>query len=155
MSLEIINKALDGIEVKLNAMSAKADGELATIGKVSTDTKTALDTIGVQQRELADRLLTIEQKNTAQKNETAAGESFGAQFVKASAYTGFRGNDAHGRARVEVKNTITNAAEFYLPPFAFNICTWVVTLFILSIGIRYVIKRLVMNWRPVEVVKKT
>lgn len=53
------------------------------------------------------------------------------------------------------KNTITNAAEFYLPPFAFNICTWVVTLFILSIGIRYVIKRLVMNWRPVEVVKKT
>lgn len=64
MSDQII-KALESVEAKLAAMSEKADGEAATLGKVSTDTKTALDAIGVQQRELADRLLQMEQKATA------------------------------------------------------------------------------------------
>lgn len=59
---ETILKALESVEAKLSAMSAKADGEAATIGKISADTKTALDAIGIQQRELADRLLQIEQK---------------------------------------------------------------------------------------------
>lgn len=46
MSDQII-KALESVEAKLAAMSEKADGEAATLGKVSTDTKTALDAIGV------------------------------------------------------------------------------------------------------------
>ena len=53
------------------------------------------------------------------------------------------------------KNAITEQAEFYLPPFAFNLCTWVCTAFILFTGAKFVWARLVNNWRPPEVVKKT
>ena len=53
------------------------------------------------------------------------------------------------------KNATTLKAEFYLPPFAFNLCTWVCTCFIASIGIKFVVQRLVYNWKPAEVVKKT
>lgn len=61
-SIELLMKSMDAIEGKLKDMSTKADGEAATVGKISADTKTALDAIGIQQRELADRLLQIEQK---------------------------------------------------------------------------------------------
>ena len=105
---EAILKALDNVEAKLNAISAKADGEMATLGKVSTDTKTAIETIGIEQRTLADRLLAIEQKGSAQK-ETPTDDSYGAQFVKSASYETLMKNGAKGRANVELKNTVTNA----------------------------------------------
>jgi len=53
------------------------------------------------------------------------------------------------------KNEVTLKAQFYLPPFAFNLCTWVCTCFIASIGLKFIYKRLILNWKPAEVVKKT
>ena len=53
------------------------------------------------------------------------------------------------------KNPVTLEPEFYLPPFAFNLCTWVCTFFIFSLGIKFIYRRLILNWRPTEVVKKT
>ena len=53
------------------------------------------------------------------------------------------------------KNAVTLQPEFYLPPFAFNLCTWVCTCFILFTGLKFVVKRLIYEWRPHEVVKKT
>ncbi len=53
------------------------------------------------------------------------------------------------------KNPVTLQPEFYLPPFAFNLCTWVCTCFVASIGLKFVYKRLILNWKPAEVVKKT
>jgi HK97 family phage major capsid protein len=105
---EAILKALDSVESKLNAISAKADGEMATLGKVSADTKAAIETIGIEQRTLADRLLAIEQKGSSMP-ETKADESYGAQFVKSSGYETLMKNGAKGRANVELKNTVTNA----------------------------------------------
>jgi HK97 family phage major capsid protein len=110
---EAILKALDTVEAKLNAMSEKADGELKSLGKVSTDTKTALDAIGVQQRELADRLTQIEQKGTAQP-EAKADESWGAQLVKSDRYAAFAGGHAQ-KLRVEVKNTLTGSDSNVAP----------------------------------------
>lgn len=104
---EAILKALDAVESKLNAMSAKADGELKSLGKVSTDTKTAIDAIGVEQRELADRMLKMEQKATATP-EAKQEDGYGEQFVKAAEFESFKKNDARGRTRIEVKNTVTN-----------------------------------------------
>ena len=104
---EAILKALDAVEAKLTAMSTKADGEFATVGKVSADTKTALDAIGVEQLVLADRLTQIEQKGTAQA-ETKADESWGAQFVKDTSYGDFAGGRLN-RMRVEVKNTLVGS----------------------------------------------
>lgn len=108
MTIELVMKGLDGIESKLNAISAKADGELATLGKVSADTKTALDALGVEQRTLADRLLLIEQKGAASPAEKTGAETWGSQLVKANSYKAFMEGGSQ-RCRVEVKNTLTGS----------------------------------------------
>ena len=104
-----IMKALDQVEAKINAMSTKADGEMATLGKVSTDTKSAIDVIGIEQRTLADRMLQLEQKATAPADIVAKDESVGAQFTKNAQYESFLKQERRGGMRLELKNTITNA----------------------------------------------
>ena len=106
---EAITKALDAIESKLATMSEKADGEMKTLGKVTSDTKTAIDTLGTEQRVLADRMLQLEQKASSQGDGAPADESAGAQFVKSANYSNFVQADGRIKARMEVKNTITNA----------------------------------------------
>lgn len=112
MSLEIIAKSLDKIEAQLVQFATKADAE-ASLGKVSVDTKNAIDAIGVEQRVLADRLVAIEQKATA-KPETKADESWGAQFVKSDNYGVFAAGNMQ-KLRVEVKNTLTGSDATVAP----------------------------------------
>jgi HK97 family phage major capsid protein len=107
MSFENINATLDQIEKKLSAYNEKAEGEFRTLGRVSEDTKTALDNIGTQQRELADRLAQLEQKGITQP-EGKADESWGAQLVKSEALKRFQDGSAQ-KARVELKNTLTGS----------------------------------------------
>jgi len=106
---DLIMKALDRVEANLAAASTKAETEMAALGKVSTDTKTAIDTLGVEQRTLADRLLQIEQKASAQQDAPAVDESAGALFTKHASYENFLKQDGRVRTRIEVKNTVTNA----------------------------------------------
>ena len=105
---DAILKALDSVETKLTAMSTKADGEMAAIGKVSHDTKTALDAIGVEQRALADRLLQIEQRASTKPDGMEAGESWGDQFVKNARYADFASGNLN-KLRVELKNTLVGS----------------------------------------------
>ena len=112
MSEQII-KALESVESKLNAMSTKADSEISNLGKVSADTKTAIDNIGVEQRVLADRLLAIEQRAPAQP-EIKKDESWGEQFIKSARYADFAGGQMN-RLRVEVKNTLTGSDATVAP----------------------------------------
>lgn len=105
---EAIMKALDSIEVKMTAMSNKADDELKNLGKVTTDTKNALEAIGTQQRELADRLLSLEQKGVQNPEVKPDDKSWGSQLVKADAFEAFIKGSTQ-KARVEVKNTLTGA----------------------------------------------
>ena len=104
-----IMKALDGVEKKLDAISVKADAEMKDLGKVSTETKTAIDALGIEQRTLADRLLQVEQKSSAQQDSPAVDESVGALFTKHASYENFLKQDGRVRTRIEVKNTVTNA----------------------------------------------
>lgn len=104
---DAILKALDSVEAKLKAMSDKADGEAQTVGRISADTKTALDAIGIQQRELADRLTHIEQKATAKPEEKGI-SSWGEQFIKSAHYGAFAGGNLN-KLRVEVKNTLVGS----------------------------------------------
>ena len=106
MSEQII-KALESVESKLNAMSIKADSEIANIGKVSADTKTAIENIGIEQRTLADRMLQLEQRAPAQP-ETKKEDGWGEQFIKSDSYKAFMGGNAQ-KARFEVKNTLTGS----------------------------------------------
>jgi HK97 family phage major capsid protein len=104
-----ILKALEQVEAKMNTMSDKASAEIKDLGKVSTDTKTAIDNIGIEQRTLADRLLQLEQKGGAQDDQVKADESWGAQFVKDAGYLDFQKKTNRGSCGLEVKNTVTNA----------------------------------------------
>jgi len=106
---EAILKAVESVEQKLTAMSEKANGEMAMLGKVSSDTKSAIEALGIEQRTLADRLLQIEQKGSAQADQAPADESIGAQFVKAAGYEDFQRKTSRGSFGMEVKNTVTNA----------------------------------------------
>ena len=118
-SIELVMKSLDGIEAKLKAMDEQAAGQVETVGRVSSDTKTALENIGTQQRELADRLLQIEQKGTAgpeQKPDTSWGE----QFIKNARYADFAGGNM-SKLRVEVKNTLTGSDTNVAPDRRTNI----------------------------------
>jgi HK97 family phage major capsid protein len=107
--MEVILKAIEGVEAKLNEMSKKAEGELAAVGKVSQDTKAAIDTLGIEQRELADRLVKLEQRTAAPTDNGARLSSWGAQFTAAEAFKAFAGGHTQ-KARVEVKNTLVGTA---------------------------------------------
>lgn len=107
-NIDLIMKSMDAVEAKLKAMSEKADGEAATLGKISADTKSALENIGTQQRELADRLQQLEQKGFTQQPEQKSDESWGAQLVKNTKYADFAGGNL-AKMRVEVKNTLVGS----------------------------------------------
>lgn len=103
-----IMKSLDNIEAKMNSFSEKATEEIKTLGKVSKDTETALEALGVKQRELADEIQHLKQRQTAPDEEKKADESWGAQFTGSDSYKSFAQGSLQ-KARFEVKNTVTNA----------------------------------------------
>lgn len=104
-----ITKALDSVETKLAAMSTKADAEMIALGKVSTDTKTAIDNLGIEQRVLADRMLQIEQKSSATGDDGAVIDTAGSLLTKDAGYADFQKKTGRGSMGLEVKNTVTNA----------------------------------------------
>ena len=114
MTIEIIQKGFDQVEAKLAEFAAKADAEVKAVGKVAHDTQTAIDNIGIKQRELADRLLQIEQKGTARNDQGTKAETWGEQFTKSAVYTAFAGGNTQ-KARFEVKNTLTGADATVAP----------------------------------------
>ena len=108
-NMDVLMKSIDALEKNIGAQADKANGEFLSLGKVSQDTKTALETLGTQQREFADRLVQIEQKSSAKSDEEPKNISYGQQFVKSDSFGNLLKNGIRGRANVELKNTITNA----------------------------------------------
>ena len=115
MTIETVMKSLEAIERNLAAQAEKAEGEVKTLGKVSADTKAALDAIGTQQRELADRLLSLEQRGQA---APATGPddltAWGKQFIASGAYKSAIESGSM-RARFEVKNTVVGSDTTVAP----------------------------------------
>lgn len=114
MTIEVIMKSLEKVEANLATMSEKADGELKSLGKVTADTKTALDSIGTQQRELADRLTQLEQKGVLRPEGEKTDDGWGHQFTKSESYKAFQ-SGATQKARIEVKNTLTGSDATVAP----------------------------------------
>jgi HK97 family phage major capsid protein len=119
MSLELLMKSVEKLEGQIQAFSDKADGEIKTMGKVSADTKTALDNIGTEQRELADRLLKLEQKGLTAPTGESKDESWGAQLIDSAEYKGKVAGLANrikvGSIGLEVKNTLTGSDTTVAP----------------------------------------
>lgn len=113
MTMELIQKGLDKIEADIAAFASKAKAETDAVGKVAHDTATALETLGIKQRELADEILQLKQRGALQSEPTKV-DGMGQQFVKSDAYKSF----AEGRtqkARMEVKNTIIGSDATVAP----------------------------------------
>ena len=116
---ELIMKELDKIEGALAGVATKADLE-AKMGEVSADTKAQIEDLGLKQRELADRLLTIEQKGTAQ-NDAGSDDltSWGQQFIKSDIYSDHIEKLSKGlkigSVGFEVKNTVIGSDTTVAP----------------------------------------
>lgn len=104
---EQIMKSLEQIERNLAAAADKAEAQAKETGKVSTELKAEMDKLGTQQRELADRLVSLEQKGIIVP-DTKIDTSWGAQLVKSDRYQAFAAGQAQ-KVRVEVKNTLTGS----------------------------------------------
>lgn len=123
--LEPVMKKLDSIEGALKTQSEKADAEIKALGKASQDTETALENLGVKQRELADELLQIKQKQTAPPADEKKSESWGDQFIKSGNYTESLGRLTSGmkfgNIGFEVKNTLVGSNANVAPARSANI----------------------------------
>lgn len=104
---EAIMKSLETIERNLQVQADLAAAQAKETGKVSTETKSALDALGTQQRELADRLASLEQKGIIMP-DTKLDTSWGGQLIKSDRYAAFAAGQAQ-KVRVEVKNTLVGA----------------------------------------------
>jgi HK97 family phage major capsid protein len=105
---DVVIKSLETIERNLANFAEKADREVKEAGRVSTETKSAIDALGVQQREMADRLVVLEQKGSGRGETAAPDNTWGGQLVKSEKYQSFAAGQT-GKARIEVKNTLTGA----------------------------------------------
>lgn len=114
-NIELVTKALDNIEKKMEQFSQKADEEIKATGKIAADTKAAIDNLGTQQREMADRLLQLEQRGTQQQDGDAKAEAWGQQFTKSTEYKGLQFNGGRVNIGVEVKNTVVTSDTTVAP----------------------------------------
>ncbi len=111
--ISAVMKAVEGLETKIGAFAEKAEAEAKAAGSVSADTKAAIESLGIKQRELADELLQIKQKGISMPGPTLV-EGWGDQLIKSDAYKAFSGGNTQ-KARVEVKNTLTGSDTVVAP----------------------------------------
>lgn len=104
-----VMKACEAIENQLVKFAEKTEAEIKATGSASADTKAAVEGLEIKQREIADRILQLEQKKGGNRDDEGNRvEGWGDQLVKAEAYKAFNSGAAQ-KARVEVKNTLTGS----------------------------------------------
>ena len=113
MTTEIINK-IEGIEKSLNDFQAKANEEITNSGKVSEETKNAMASIGESQREIADRMLALEQAGLS-NSELSAPSSMGSEFIKTDGFANFMSGNAN-KVSVEVQNAALVGSDATVAP---------------------------------------
>ena len=104
---DAIMKALDGIEAKLSKFDDQAAAQQKAMGHVSENVEQALTKFGIEQREIADRLVTLEQKGFVMP-EAPKAETWGDQVVKNARYADFASGQSQ-KLRIEVKNTLVGS----------------------------------------------
>lgn len=113
MSIELVMKAVEGIENNIKAMSEKAEAEFKARGNVDKDTQTAIDNLGLKQRELANEILQLKQRGTAMPDDKPGITSWGKQFTDCADYKDKLSALAQGmkvgNIGLEIKNTLTGS----------------------------------------------
>jgi HK97 family phage major capsid protein len=107
--LDIVMKQIEGIETSMTAFQEKASEEIKAAGTASQETTAALDKLGEQQLEMAERLLQMEQNGVTGASSASQIVSIGNQFTDSDQYGAFVNGSAQ-KARVEIQmNTLTGA----------------------------------------------
>lgn len=114
MSIEAISKQIEAIENSLASFQEKAKKDIEDTGKISTETKNALDSLGEKQREIADRLLAVEQKGS-QSNGQEQNLSWGNQFTNSDQYKNYIAGNTQ-KARFEIQNNTLTGSDTTVAP---------------------------------------
>lgn len=115
MTIEAISKQIEGIENSLASFQEKATKEIHDAGKISTETKNALDTLGEKQREIADRLLAMEQRGSGTPTGEPQNSSWGKQFTNSDQYKNYVSGNTQ-KARFEIKNNTLTGSDTTVAP---------------------------------------
>lgn len=115
MTIEIVMKQVEGIEASMKAFQEKASEEMKNAGTVSTETVAALDKLGEQQREIADRMLAIEQNGAGSGGSGESVASMGKQFADSDPYKNFVSGNTQ-KARFEVQNNTLTGSDANVAP---------------------------------------
>jgi len=111
--LATVMKAIDQIEAAIKSNADKAEAEFKARGNVDKDTQTAIDNLGLKQRELADEIIQLKQKGVAMPDEKPGMSSWGKQFIGCDEYKGklnlLASGMKVGSIGYEIKNTLTGA----------------------------------------------
>lgn len=106
--IDEVVKQIDRIESSMSSYQTKMEGEIAANGKASADTAKILDKLGEQQKEVADRLLQLEQSGV--RNGDDAGESIvsmGAEFTGSDNYKNYAQGNSKSATFTVQNNTVT------------------------------------------------
>lgn len=114
MDMSNIIKEIGALEAKLNSYAEKAQQEIKAAGSASVETKNAIHSLGIQQREIADRLLMLEQKQGAPRGEEKVVQSMGFEFTSTEQYKAFVGGQVR-TVRIELKNTTVGSDATVAP----------------------------------------
>lgn len=111
--LPTIMKAIEAIETAIKSQAEKAEAEFKSRGNVDKDTQTAIDNLGLKQRELADEIIQLKQKGIPMPDEKPGMSSWGKQFIGCDEYKGklnlLASGMKVGSIGFEVKNTLTGS----------------------------------------------
>lgn len=112
---EFINK-MTSIETSMQSFQEKAKADIEKTGAVTAKTQESIDNLSVQQKELADRLLEIEQKGgSGESGEQSGALSIGAQFTGSDVYANFRDGQSQ-KARFEIENNTNTGSDVTVAP---------------------------------------
>lgn len=114
MSIENVIKQMEAIESSLNSFQNQARIDIENTGRISTETKNAIDKMGERQREIADRLLAIEQKGGSPEGKPESA-SWGKQFVASSQYASYIAGNTQ-KARIEIQNNTLTGSDVTVAP---------------------------------------
>lgn len=114
--IKAILDQMNGIESSMSAFQEKAGEEIKKSGAVAESTIESLNKLGDQQREIADRLLAVEQSGGGSGGNEGEGiKSMGAQFIDSDAYKNFTDGSAQ-KARIEVSNSTATGSDVTVAP---------------------------------------
>lgn len=105
--LKMVEKAFIEKQDELKVSIEKANGEAKEAGKVSVETKAAIDAVSEKLNELGDRMFAIEQ-NGVKIQEDKHEEDLGTRFIKSDQFVQLK-EGRSSLARMEMKTAIINA----------------------------------------------